>query len=317
MQTVATRLITLILILQNRPNQKAAELAGTLGVSVRTLHRYIGMLDEMGIPVYSERGPQGGFSLVRGYKLPPLVFSIEEAVAVCLGTGLVDELWGPLYRDAARAATAKIENILPDEQRGEIEWARRSLVATRLHRADPAALSPILESLRRAARQQQRVSMSYQSATKTKPATRTIDPYAVVLRAGLWYLVGYCHLRAGLRTFRLDRIRDLKMLQQSFQVPERFNIREYLENEFKDQPLVRARLRFAPEAAHIAADNRPVWDSIQENPDGSVVATLSAPDLPWLASMALSFADWVTVLEPPELRALVRDWARATADLYQ
>ena len=71
MPNTATRLITLIMLLQRRPNQKAAELASQLGVSVRTVQRYIAMLDEMGIPIYSERGPYGGYSLVRGYKMLP------------------------------------------------------------------------------------------------------------------------------------------------------------------------------------------------------------------------------------------------------
>ena len=106
MTTPATRLITLIMLLQRRPNQKAADLAEKLGVSVRTLHRYFGMLEEMGIPVYAERGPYGGFSLVRGYKLPPLIFTPEEAVAVYLGTSLVGEMWGQLYREAAQGALA-------------------------------------------------------------------------------------------------------------------------------------------------------------------------------------------------------------------
>jgi len=107
MTNTATRLITLILLLQRQPNQKAADLAARLGISVRSLHRYIGMLDEMGIPVYSERGPYGGFSLVRGYKMPPLVFTPEEAVAVTLGTSLVGEMWGQLYQEAAQGALAK------------------------------------------------------------------------------------------------------------------------------------------------------------------------------------------------------------------
>jgi predicted DNA-binding transcriptional regulator YafY len=84
------------MLLQRRPNQKAEELARALGVSVRTLHRYMTMLDEMSIPIYSERGPHGGFSLVRGYKLAPLVFTPEQAVAVYLGTSLVGEMWGRL-----------------------------------------------------------------------------------------------------------------------------------------------------------------------------------------------------------------------------
>lgn len=317
MPNVATRLITLILTLQNQPNRKASELADKLGVSVRTLHRYVAMLDEMGIPVYAERGPYGGFSLVRGYKLPPLVFSPEEAVAIYLGTSLVSEMWGQLYRDAAQGAIAKLENILPNEQRNEIDWARKSLVATRLHRADISTLSPILEKIRQATRERIQISAVYQGLTDEKPAKRKIDPYALVFRAGWWYLVGYCHLRTALRTFRVDRIQKLTILDQSFQIPEDFNIHKYLENEFKNQPVIRARLQFISEAAHIVTSNPLVWESFQRNPDGSVVATLTAPDLPWLASTTLSLGNWVRVLEPPELIVMVRNWAQSIVELYK
>ena len=92
MPNPATRLITLIMLLQRKPNQKAHELAEQLGVSVRTVQRYILMLDDMGIPVYAERGPYGGYALVRGYKMPPLVLTPEEAVAVYLGTGHLVQL---------------------------------------------------------------------------------------------------------------------------------------------------------------------------------------------------------------------------------
>jgi len=316
MSNTATRLITLIFLLQNQPNQKASDLAEKLGVSLRTMHRYFEMLDEMGIPVYAERGPYGGFSLVRGYKIPPLIFSLEEAVAVYLGTSLVSEMWGQLYRDAAQGAMAKLENILPNEQRGEIDWARRSLVTTSLHRVDPVALFPILEDLRKATHERRQVSAVYQSAANVEATKRTIDPYALVFRAGLWYLVGYCHLRTAPRTFRVDRIQKLSVLNQAFQVPENFDIRKYLENEFKEQPIIRARLRFAPEAAYIAASNRVIWESMQENPDGSTDVILTAPDLPWLTSMTLGFANWVTVLDPPELRNMVREWAQAVVSQY-
>jgi predicted DNA-binding transcriptional regulator YafY len=280
------------------------------------VHRYFEMLDEMGIPVYAERGPYGGFSLVRGYKIPPLIFSLEEAVAVYLGTSLVGEMWGQLYREPAQGALAKLENILPNEQRLELDWARRSLVATNLHRADPGLFLPLLEDLRQATRAQHQVSARYQSAANAEATERRIDPYALVFRAGLWYLVGYCHLRCAPRTFRVDRIQNLSILGEAFQMPEDFDIHKYLANEFKDQPIVRARLRFIPEAAHIVTSNRILWESLAENPDGSMDVILAAPDLPWLASMALSFANLVTVLEPAELRDMVRDWAQATANLY-
>jgi predicted DNA-binding transcriptional regulator YafY len=317
MSTTATRLITLIMILQRQPNQKAADLAAKLGVSVRTLHRYFGMLDEMGIPIYAERGPYGGFSLVRGYKLPPLVFTPEEAVAIYLGTSLVGEMWGRLYQESAQGALAKLENVLPDEQRNEIAWARRSLIATGMQRANLSALAPTLENLRRAAREGRRVNMEYQSTTSDKITERQVDPYALVHRGGWWYLVGYCHLREAPRTFRVDRIQSLEILSQTFRMPDEFDVHAYLERELADQPVVRAKLRVNPEAVHIARSNVSLWESLTENPDGSLDVVLSAPDLPWLASMTMSFSTFVTVLEPPELREMVRGWAQALAEKYQ
>ncbi len=315
MSTTATRLITLIMLLQRRPNQKAAALAAKLDVSVRTLHRYFGMLEEMGIPIYAERGPYGGFSLVRGYKLPPLVFTPEEATAIYLGTSLVGQMWGRLYDEAAQGAMAKLENVLPDEQRQEIDWARRSLVATGMHRADPAEISLLLEDLRKAAREHVRVQMIYQSGSKPVPSQRQVDAYALVHRHGWWYLVGFCHLRQGLRMFRIDRIQELDLIDQDFQIPDDFDVHTFLAESFKDQPMVQARLHVEPHAAHLVS-SMPGFESSQDKPDGSLEIVVSAPDLQWLASLVLSFSSWVKVLEPPELRHMIKDWARATVELY-
>ena len=313
----ANRLLTLILLLQNHPNQKAADLAARLGVSARTLHRYIEMLDEMGIPVYTERGPYGGFSLVRGYRMPPLIFNPEEAVAVCLGTSLVGEMWGQLYQDAARDALVKLDNVLPDEQRDEVAWARRSLVAMGLHRPALDARAAVVEKLRRAIRELRRVEMVYQSASAPESGTRRLDPYALALHGGWWYVVGFCHIRQEVRTFRIDRIQETTLLGENFRPPENFNAREFMMRTLPGQPQVQARLRFRPEAAQIARLNRSYWDELAEQPDGSVEVIMSSPDLNWAASNTLAYGPGVEVLDPPELRQLVRNWAQAIAASYE
>jgi predicted DNA-binding transcriptional regulator YafY len=226
-------------------------------------------------------------------------------------------MWGQLYQEAAQGALAKLDNVLPDEQRADISWAQRSLVATGMHRADPTILSPFLEIIRRGARQHHQLKMTYQSGLESGTTARVIDPYSLVHRAGWWYLVGYCHLRQALRTFRVDRIQDLEQLDMTFQMPGDFDVREYLNTAFKDQPVVRASLHFLPQAVHIAFANRSIWESCQENPDGSVEVEVEAPDLYWMASLVLSFGGWVTVLEPPELCKIVREWALATAAQYE
>jgi predicted DNA-binding transcriptional regulator YafY len=313
----ATRLITLIMLLQRRPNQKAADLAKKLGVSVRTLHRYFSNLDEMGIPVYTERGPHGGFSLVRGYRMPPLVFTPEEAAAVTLGTSLVEEIWGSLYRDAALGALAKLENVLPDEQQKEIGWARRALVVTGLHRAELNALAPLLEKLRQGIRELRTVNLVYRSSSRTEPQPRDLDPYVLVHRWGWWYVIGYCHLRQQIRIFRVDRIVELSLSRQVFQVPADFDIQAYLMTESHDQQRLQARIRFIPQAANVALANRSFWETVEEQPDGSVVVTLLAPDLGWAASSVLAYGPIVTVLEPPELRQMVGEWAKAISKQYE
>lgn len=316
MTNPATRLIHLIMLLQRRPNQKAADLARELGVSVRTLHRYFQMLDELGIPVYSDRGPYGGFSLVRGYKMPPLVFTPEESVAVYLGTSLVEEMWGQVYREAARSALAKLENVLPDEQRAEINWARRALFATGMHRSDLDALAPVLDKLRRAVREMRTMDMTYHSPAREKVEQRLVDPYALVHRWGWWYLIGYCHLRNDMRTFRVDRIEGLSLTDQVFQRPSDFDIHAYLAKEQQFQSLIQVRLRFALSATHVARYNRTYWESLDDQPDGSVVVTMNTPDLNWAASTVLAYGPILTVLEPEELKKLVAEWAEAVTRLY-
>ncbi|MGD8968972.1 MAG: YafY family protein [Anaerolineae bacterium] len=316
MSTTATRLITLILLLQRKPNQKAADLAGELGVSVRTVHRYINQLNEMGIPIYSGRGPYGGFSLVRGYKMPPLILTPQEAVAIYLGTSLVEEIWGQLYADAAHGVTAKLDNVLPDEQRREVAWARRTLVATGMHRADHAPLAPLLEKLRRAARQRRRVTMVYQSRSHPRPRERDLDPYALVHRWGWWYVIGYCHLRDALRTFRVDRIQELTLCRDTFEVPDDFDVHRYLAEETWFPARIQVRMRFSPKAARDALEERASWDTTERQPDGSLVVTFGAAELEWAARVALWYGPDVEVLQPDELRQHLHQWARAVSLLY-
>jgi predicted DNA-binding transcriptional regulator YafY len=305
MANTATRLITLIMQMQRQPGQKAADLAAGLGVSVRTLHRYMAMLEEMGIPIYSERGPQGGFSLVRGYRMAPLVLTPEEAAALYLGAGLVTELWGPLYEEAASGALAKLDNLLPDEQREETAWARRSLVAIGLHRGDGRALGPYLATLRQAARERRRVRLLYRGRSQAAPTARDLDPYALVHRAGRWYAVGYCHLRQAPRSFRVDRFAGLELLDDSFEAPPGFDAAAFLAQS-PAEPAVEGRMCFAPAFASIAADNATLWESQTTADDGSVEVTFSAPDLEWAVSMVLSFSGAAVALAPAEVRELVR-----------
>lgn len=316
MSNTATRLITLIMLLQRQPNQKAAALAEKLGISVRSLHRYITMLDEMGIPVYSERGPQGGFSLVRGYKMPPLIFTPQEAAAICIGAGLVGEIWGQLYDEAAQGALAKIENVLPDEQRSEVAWARRTLVTAQAQRPGLRPFAALLGALRNAIRTQNRVRLVYQGSDRTQPLQREFDAYALAFRSGWWYVIGYCQLRQAIRSFRVDRIQEFEQLETRYQIPSDFDVHAQLAFEFQSETQIHIRLSLAPEIAHFALSTPAAWESVELQPDGSVIVTTSLPDLHWAAAFTLSYGPAATVLEPDALCQIVSEWANEIAARY-
>lgn len=313
MANTATRLITLIMLLQRQPNLSGTQLARELNVSVRTVQRYISMLDEMGIPVYAEHGPYGGYALVRGYKMPPLVFTPEEAVAIYLGTSLVAAVWDPLYQESVRGALAKLDNVLPDEQRAEVARARQTLLAMGLTQADPGHSGPYLKTLWAAIQQRRVVHMVYRGRNQPEPLPRDFDPYVLVHGWSRQYCVGYCHLRQGIRSFRVDRMLELTLLDQAFEVPADFDLEAYVAAEPYFQRRVQVRLYFGPEAALQALDNQTHWDKLEEQPDGSTFVTFEVPDVEVAATIVMSYGYLAEIGEPEELRALVRERARAVA----
>ena len=133
---------------------------------------------------------------------------------------------------------------------------------------------------------------------------------------GWRYCLGYCHLRQAIRSFRVDRILDLALLEQTFEVPADFDLQAYVATEPYFQRRVQVRLYFAPEVALIALDNRAYWDTLEEQSDGSIVVTFATPELEAAASVVLSYGYPAVVLEPEELRELVRERAKAIVARY-
>ena len=314
MSNVATRLLSLILLLQSRPSWKAAALAAELRVSERTIHRYMSMLEEMGIPIYSERGPYGGFSLVRGYKLPPLIFSAEEATVLYMGANLVQDVWGQTYEDAVTSVTAKLDNVLPDELRQKVAQAQESLVVGGLRARDRRPWEAILHTLRRCIGGRCCVNLRYRNLDRQE-TERIVEPYALTFQMGQWYLIGMCRLRQEMRTFRVDRIQQAAPQQECFIVPPDFSVREYWQSSmFEPRHTVVVRFN-ADIAPRIRQDHAP-WMDLAENEDGSLTARFGVTTFSWVVGWVLSYGATARVLEPPELVARVLKAARGALGQY-
>ena len=217
------RVLALLEILQAGGGYTLADLAGRLGVDERTIRRYAAHLADLGIPVEARRGRYGGYRLASGYKLPPLMLTDEEAVAVILGLVAADRAGLTTAEGAAaESATAKIRRVLPAALARRID----SLLATVDFTAPARESAPpgieVLLVLADAARHRQPVSIAY-TTWRGQSGERRLDPYGLVFHAGRWYVTGHDHNRAAVRTFRLDRIGSARPTEGRFDIPAGFD----------------------------------------------------------------------------------------------
>lgn len=217
------RVLALLEILQTGGGFTVADLAGRLDVDERTVRRYVAHLAELGIPVEARRGRYGGYRLAPGFKLPPLMLTEDEAVAVLLGLGAGTRA-GLVTAEgaAAESATAKIRRVLPAVLARRID----SLLSTVDFTAPVRPASPpgieVLLVLAEAARHGRPVTIDY-TTWRGGVSERRLDPYGLVFHAGRWYVTGHDHTRQALRTFRLDRIGTARLAEGHFDVPAGFD----------------------------------------------------------------------------------------------
>lgn len=216
-----SRVLVLLELLQDRPGVTGTTLANELGVSTRTIRRYITILQEMGIPVEPAAGRIGGYWLRPGFRMPPLMFSADEAIGLAvalLATRVSNDadLPGPVA-----SALAKIERTLPTELAGRIATIRDGFLLAEMPwpNTDTFPNPTVLATLIQGSLAHQQVWMRYGTPTGDQTA-RTVDPYGVLVFDGRWYLHGWCHLRKGTRTFRVDRVRRCDLVPTTFVPPE-------------------------------------------------------------------------------------------------
>jgi predicted DNA-binding transcriptional regulator YafY len=321
----ASRLISVLLLLQTRGRMTAQQLADELEVSVRTVYRDVEELSASGVPVYSDRGVHGGFNLVEGYRTRLTGLTPQEAEALFLSgyPGPAAQLG---LGTVLAAAQLKVLAALPPELR-----SRASRIRQRFHLdaagwfQEPEAavhLQPIAE----AAWSDRRLRMHYRRGTDDGVVVeRVLDPLGIVLKGGLWYLVG--RTDGNLRTYRVSRILDIEPTDETFERPEDFDLAGYWDRSVaayqEGMPSFEAVVRVGPGARDrldlalgIGATRAALAEAGAPDESGWLTLRIRLEDMWRAVPQMLMLGPEAEVVAPPDLRGEVASAAREMSGRY-
>jgi predicted DNA-binding transcriptional regulator YafY len=303
-----TRVLALLELLQTHGRMSGAELAQRLGVDRRTLRRYVGKLEDIGVPITAERGRAGGYALMPGFKLPPMMFTEDEALALSLGLLAARGLGLAEAAPAVTSAQAKLERIMPDPIRQRVRAIGETVSLDAAPSNAPSDNRP-LAVLSSAAQACQRVMLRYRNQGD-ETSTRCFDPFGVAFRHGRWYAVGMCHLRKAVRTFRLDRVAGVDVLLETFERPPGFDAMAHLVQAIATLPRAFAiEVLLKTDLAAARAQLFPEAGVFEETVDGVVIHNQS-DELDWFARQLAAMPFEFEIRSPPQLREAVGECVR-------
>lgn len=299
-----TRVLAMLELLQARRQLSGAELAAGLGVDQRTVRRYALRLADLGIPVTAERGRYGGYRLLPGYRLPPLMLTDDEAAAVVIGLLAAERLGQPVA--GISTALAKIQRVLPAALSERVAALRQTLGFTQYQRRPAvAADTGTVLTLATAASQHQRVRLRYRSHAE-QDSQRDLDPYGLVLHSGRWYVTGRDGRSGEVRTFRVDRVREAQLSGVSFDAPADFDPVQHVTRSLAAVPYAHEFEVVLATTLESAQRRIPPTAATLTETEGGVLLTGRAEHLAGLAAMLAGLGWPFTVRRPAALVTEVR-----------
>ena len=304
-----------LLLYQNPHGLTAGQIAQDCNVTTRTVYRDLLALEsEARVPICKD-GRR--FFILDGYFLPPVHFTLQEAMNIFLAARLMSK-YTQKYDPAMASTFFKLNAVVPSPLREQVQKTMKWLESQRWDNTYANILSIIADAWtgRRS------VKIGYQGLGDKKPAERMIDPYFVEPAAAghSSYVIGYCHKAKGLRTFKIERISTAQLTDKSYEIPPDFDADALMSSAWGivvggDAETV--TLKFAPQVARVIEEV--VWHPSQQaerQPDGSLLLTLTVQNTYELASWILSWGEAVEVMEPQVLRIEIAQTARSMVEIY-
>ena len=308
----------MLTVLQSGQAYSADGLADIVGVSRRTVFRDLKALAAAGVP-YQFHQSTGGYAIDPAFFLPPIDLNLREALSLLL---LVHKSRTHLpvpFKNAALLAGLKIENSLPKKILGYCSATLANISVKPDSQAPLDSLDSIFGRLQEAIHRSRKTEIQYQSLFENKIITTVIEPYHLMYGNRAWYIIGFSGLHNSMRTFKLNRIRDIALLGKSFIRNKNFSLQEYLGIAWSIIPegrIYNVRLRFTPKVAQNVSEVH--WHSTQQmtfNPDGSLTAEFRVDGLGEISWWVLGYGDQVEVLAPLTLRKRIESCAKKMTEI--
>jgi predicted DNA-binding transcriptional regulator YafY len=281
---------------------------------VRTVYRDVAALSEAGVPVAGEAGV--GYSLVKGYHLPPVMFTAEEAMALFVGGEMVRHFTDASLIGPMLTALLKIRSVLPRERQDDVERLCQSMVFEGRPQTDEAIDQRVLLSVQQAVVMRRVLRLVYRARGRTEDTVRDVEPLGVTFYGGAWYLVAWCRLRTAIRNFKLARVREFELLDELFKPQPGFTLRKHLEETAaKDEPLP-ATVWFSNEVIDRARSGS-YFAFLAERPvRGGIEADMQTFSYAWLVRWVMSFVGEAEIITPESARLEARARAEQVAALH-
>lgn len=295
------RIVAILIQLQSKKIVKAHEMAERFEVSLRTIYRDIRTLEAAGIPIYSEAGI--GYSLMDGYRLPPVMFTREEASSFIAAEKLMQRFTDKELGDHYASAMYKLKSVLKTSDKDWITTIESKVLirSNKLAQKAPSALAAIFSSIA----EKTQVVLVYQALGAAEETERTIEPVGVFHDNNNWYIFGYCHLRKEYRQFRTDRIRDIKKTDFEFTIEhndlETYLQKEKLTNNTKVRIIIDKKI-----AKYINEEKRYYGHVAEKEIDDQIEMTFMCRDIEnGFSRWYLMFGDYARIIEPERLKTRV------------
>ncbi|MDF2713535.1 MAG: YafY family transcriptional regulator [Paenibacillus sp.] len=309
------RLMELMMTVNRKRRFKVQELADEFGVSKRTILRDLQELSELGVPLYSEVGPHGGYQVIRERVLPPIAFTEEEAVAIFFAVHALRHYSSLPFEAETASALNKFYLHMPGDVRDRIDGMKdRVDFITPTRRGD----TPFLAILLDAAVRRKVLAVEYESKEEGV-SSRTIQPAFLYANNGFWYCSAYCFLRQGIRVFRCDRIREAAYETSGTEPLDLSDIT--LAKREAEKPREPVRLRAVLSRSGVQRCEAEHWLApmlhVREDGSGAIDADVSRSDMVFYTDFFIGLGEEVVLEEPAELKNAIRERLSELLARYQ